>query len=154
MIARQHLVASCALLIAAGCASGPAANKQTISPSGVSRLAPYSAAVRSGDFVYFSGVVGLRPGTRELVSGGIRRETEQALDNLRDALRAADVRPEDVIKCTVFLADMRDYDVMNEIYGDFFKSDPPARSAVGVAGLPLGARVEIECIAAMPKPRK
>jgi reactive intermediate/imine deaminase len=150
----RNLAVSCAFLVAAGCASGPAANKQTISPSGASQLAAYSPAVRSGNFVFFSGVVGLRPGTRELVSGGIRRETEQALDALRDALRAAEVRAEDVIKCTVFLADMRDYDVMTEVYGEFFKSDPPARSAVGVAGLPLGARVEIECIAAMPKPRK
>ncbi|MGH7446263.1 MAG: RidA family protein [Longimicrobiales bacterium] len=118
-----------------------------MAPAGSSTLAPYSPAVRTGGLVFLSGQVGLRPGTRELAAGGIAAETQQALDNVRSVLAAAALEPADVVKCTVFLADMRDYDAMNAVYARFFASEPPARSAVGVNGLPLGARVEIECIA-------
>src|SRR5690606_17959641 len=108
---------------------------------GTSTLAPYSPAIRTGDLVFLSGQVGLRPGTRELAAGGVAGETEQALENVRAVLAAAGLTPADVVKCTVFLADMRDYGAMNEVYARFFDSAPPARSAVGVNGLPLGARV-------------
>lgn len=121
--------------------------REVIAPPGASRLAPYSAAIRSGDLVFLSGQVGLRPGTRELVSGGIAEETRQTLENIRAVLTAAGLSPADLLKCTVFLADIAEYEAMNRVYGGFFEADPPARSAVGVSGLPLGARVEIECIA-------
>lgn len=136
-----------ASMTAAACASSPA--KQAIAPPGATRLAAYSPAIRSGDFVFLSGSIGLRPGTRELVSGGIVPETEQALANIRESLRIAGLEPGDVVKCTVFLTDMNEYEPMNTVYAAFFAgTDPPARSAVGVASLPLNARVEIECIAA------
>lgn len=138
------------LAATSACASGSGGtvHKRAITPPGAVRLAPYSTAVRTGDLIFFSGVVGSVPGGG-LVEGGIREETQQALDNLSRAMEAAGVRAEDLVKCTVFLADIRDYAAMNEVYGAFFEgSDPPARSAVGVSGLPIGARVEIECIAA------
>lgn len=128
------------------CASA-AADRVVIAPAGSSSLAPYSPAIRTGDLVFLSGQVGLRPGTRELAAGGVTAETEQTLENVRTVLAAAGLDPSDVVKCTVFLSDMRDYDAMNAVYGRFFPAAPPARSAVGVNGLPLGARVEIECIA-------
>lgn len=131
-----------------GCAAAATPAKQVIAPPGATRLAPYSPAVRSGNLVFLSGVIGTRPGTRELVAGGVGPETRQALENVRTNLAAAGLALGDVIKCTVFLASISDYDAMNAVYGEFFAQDPPARSAVGVAGLPLGARVEIECIAA------
>ncbi|MCI0435614.1 MAG: Rid family detoxifying hydrolase [Gemmatimonadetes bacterium] len=126
--------------------SGP--RKQVLNAPGIARLAPYSSSIRSGDLVFFSGVIGTRPGGGALIAGGIREETRQTLDNLAAVMSVANVSKEDVVKCTVFLADIRDYAAMNEVYGEFFRPDPPARSAVGVAGLPAGARVEIECVAA------
>lgn len=140
------LVLTCAC--ASACASANRSpDREVIAPAGSSTLAPYSPAIRAGDLVFLSGQVGLRPGTRALAAGGIAGETEQALENVRTVLAAAGLSPADVVKCTVFLADMRDYDAMNAVYSRFFDSAPPARSAVGVNGLPLGARVEIECIA-------
>jgi 2-iminobutanoate/2-iminopropanoate deaminase len=118
-------------------------------PAGATRTAPYSPGIRAGDLLFLSGTTGVRPGTRELVPGGIAAETRQALENVRATLRAAGYELRDVVKCTVFLADIRDYDAMNVVYAGFFPADPPARSALGVAGLPLGARVEIECLAAV-----
>ena len=129
------------------CATATSPGRDVIAPAGSSSLAPYSPAIRTGDLVFLSGQIGLRPGTRELAAGGVSAETEQALENVRTVLTAAGLSPADVVKCTVFLADMRDYEAMNAVYGRFFASAPPARSAVGVSGLPLGARVEIECIA-------
>lgn len=125
---------------------GSSARREGIVPSGVQRPAFYTPAVRAGELIFFSGVIGTRQGGG-LAPGGIEGETRQALQNLERALDAADVRRQDVVKCTVFLADIRDYDAMNAVYRDFFRNDPPARSAVGVSGLPAGARVEIECIA-------
>lgn len=141
---RFRLVTAC-LAITAGCAHTPA--REVITPPGATSLAPYSAAVRSGELVFLSGQIGLVPGTSQLIEGGIAEETRQALDNVRTVLEMAGLTPADVVKCTVFLADIRDYDAMNSVYGEFFRTEPPARSALGVGGLPLGARVEIECIA-------
>jgi 2-iminobutanoate/2-iminopropanoate deaminase len=132
---------------AGACAGSATPAREIIAPVGTSTLAPYSPGVRTGDLVFLSGQIGLRPGTRELAAGGIAAETEQALENVRAVLTVAGLTPADVVKCTVFLADMLDYDAMNTVYARFFHSAPPARSAVGVNGLPLAARVEIECIA-------
>lgn len=140
-------VFSCLCVSACAAAAAPSGGRDVIAPAGSSTLAPYSPAVRTGGLVFLSGQVGLLPGTRELAAGGIAAETRQALDNVRSVLAAAGLEPADVVKCTVFLADMRDYEAMNTVYARFFTSEPPARSAVGVNGLPLGARVEIECIA-------
>lgn len=143
---RNALVLSLAFATAA-CASAPPPDREVVAPPGSSSLAPYSPAIRVGGLVFLSGQVGLRPGTRELASGGIEAETRQALENVNALLATAGLTPADVVKCTVFLADMGDYAAMNRVYGEFFAAEPPARSAVGVNGLPLNARVEIECIA-------
>jgi 2-iminobutanoate/2-iminopropanoate deaminase len=133
--------------VLAACASGAGPRKQTIAPPGQTGPALYSPAVRSGNLIFFSGIIGTRPGAG-LVEGGIEGEMRQVLSNLERVMTAANVTRADIIKCTVFLADIRDYDAMNAVYRQFFTEQPPARTAVGAAGLPLGARVELECFAA------
>jgi 2-iminobutanoate/2-iminopropanoate deaminase len=145
---RILLRATIVTLCTTACASQQGViRKQTINPPNAQRLAPYSTAVRSGNLVFFSGVIGSRPGGAG-VPEGTEAQTQQALDNLRANLTTAGLDPGDIVKCTVFLVDIADYAVMNRVYGQFFQQDPPARSAVAVAALPANARVEIECIAA------
>jgi 2-iminobutanoate/2-iminopropanoate deaminase len=110
-------------------------------------VGPYSQAIRSADLVFASGQVGLDPETGALVEGGVAAQTERALTNLREVLQAAGCGLGDVVKTTVFLTDMADFAAMNQVYGAWFGDSPPARSTVGVAALPLGARVEIEAVA-------
>ena len=141
-------LAACSVTASRSGAAGEGVAREVVAPAGSSTLAPYSPAIRSGGFLFLSGQVGLRPGSRELVPGGITPETRQALDNVRTILAAAGLAPRDVVKCTVFLVDMAEYAAMNAVYGEFFATEPPARSAVAVAALPLAARVEVECIAA------
>lgn len=107
---------------------------------------PYSDAVAADDFVFLSGALGINRSTAELAPGGIGPETLQAMQNIRRALDEFALDMDDVVKCTVFLADMNEWDAMNEVYTTFFRV-PPARSAVEVSRLGLDARVEIECIA-------
>ena len=122
--------------------------KEVIIPEGGAKpLAPYSPGIRVGPFVYTAGQVGLDPATGELVQGGVQAETRQALNNLRKILEAAGSDLAHVIKTTVFLNDINDYGPMNEVYGEFFTNDPPARSALEVGKLPIGAQVEIEAVA-------
>lgn len=108
-------------------------------------VGPYSPVVRAGDLVFTAGQIGIVDGA--LVPGGLEAETRQALDNLQEVLATAGATLGDVVKVTVFLADMGDFAAMNSIYSERFGEHRPARSAVGVAALPLGARVEIEAIA-------
>ena len=126
--------------------------RQVIQAEGVARLPVSSSAVRSGDLLLLSGQLGTLPDVDPptLVDGGIAAETRQAMDNVVSVLAAAGAGPEDVLRCTVFLADMDDHATMNRIYREYFPADPPARSAVAVSGLALDARVEIECIATVP----
>jgi 2-iminobutanoate/2-iminopropanoate deaminase len=148
LLAFAVLFVMCATSLSACTSRGPY-NREVIAPGNAQTLATYSPAIRAGGFVFFSGQIGLRPNGQGL-AGNIRDETRQALDNLRSLMDAADVHVRDLVKCTVFLADIRDYAQMNEVYAGFFAPDPaPARSAIGVAGLPAGARVEIECIASV-----
>jgi 2-iminobutanoate/2-iminopropanoate deaminase len=122
--------------------------KEIIIPAGGSKpLAPYSPGIRSGRLVFTAGQVGLVPGTRDLVAGGVAAQARQALENLKTILEAGGGGLETVLKTTVFLADMNDYAAVNDVYAEFFSEDPPARSAVQVAALPIGALVEIEAIA-------
>lgn len=107
----------------------------------------YSQAVRTGDLVFCSGQVGINPETGELVSGGVQAETDQCLRNLSAVLEAAGLTLADVVKATVYLADIDDFKAMNEVYATYFELDPPARAAFAVKGLPLGAKVEIEAVA-------
>jgi 2-iminobutanoate/2-iminopropanoate deaminase len=111
-------------------------------------IGPYSQAIKSGGLVFCSGQIGLTPGTSSIVAGGIQTETERALENLKAVLAASGASLEDVVKTTVFLASMDEFTKMNEVYGRYFPSRPPARSTVAAAGLPKGARVEIEAVAA------
>jgi 2-iminobutanoate/2-iminopropanoate deaminase len=141
----QFLVLAGALAFAA-CTSAAPAGKANINPPGATRLGPYSTAVRTGNLVFFSGVIGVRAGGAGLPEG-TEAQTRQALENLRGNLSLAGLAPNDVVKCTVFMVDMADYQVVNQVYGQFFTENPPARSAVAVAALPANARVEIECIA-------
>ena len=110
-------------------------------------VGPYSQAIRVGDLVYTAGQLGIDPATGKLVEGGIQAQTRQALTNLAAVLEAAGSDPAHVVKTTVFLQDIGEFKAMNEVYATFFPQEPPARSAVEVAALPLGARVEIEAVA-------
>ena len=107
---------------------------------------PFSSAVRVGDTLYLSGNIGNIPGTMDLAEGGIAGETRQTLENIKRTLETFGSSMDRVVKCTVFLADMAEWEAMNEVYRTFFEN-PPARSALGASGLALDARVEIECIA-------
>jgi len=108
---------------------------------------PFSPAVRANGFLFLSGQIGT-DSTGKVVAGGVQAETRQAMSNIRDVLRRAGSSLDRVVKCTVFMADMTEWGAMNEVYITFFPQRPPARSAAGANGLALGARVEIECIAA------
>jgi 2-iminobutanoate/2-iminopropanoate deaminase len=110
-------------------------------------VGPYSQAVRVGDFVFTAGQIPLDPTTGQLVEGGIEVQARQALTNVSAVLEAAGTSLVNVVKTTVFLADMGEFKAMNGVYAEFFPEAPPARSAVQVAALPLGARIEIEAIA-------
>lgn len=110
-------------------------------------IGPYSQAIRSGDLIFLSGQIPLDPATGELVRGTIEAEVTRVLDNIRAVLDAAGARPDDVVRTTVYLTDMADFQAMNGVYAKFFGDARPARSTVQVAGLPRGARVEIDVIA-------
>jgi reactive intermediate/imine deaminase len=109
--------------------------------------AAYSQATTDGDLVFTAGQIALTPDGDALTSEPIEVQTEQALENLEAVLEEAGSSLEDVLKVTVFLADIDDFEAMNEVYAGFFDSDPPARSAVQAGALPLGMAVEIEAIA-------
>lgn len=113
-------------------------------------VGPYSQAIWAGDFVFTAGQLGLDPATGKLVEGGIEAQTRQALTNLSAVLAAAGASLAQVVKTTVFLQDIGDFKAMNGVYAQFFAADPPARSAVQAAALPLGGLVEIEAVAVMP----
>lgn len=120
--------------------------KQIISTSGApAAIGPYSQAVRVGQFLFASGQLGLDPATGELPEG-IEAQTRQALANMQAVLAAAGATPKDVVKTTIFLADMADFAVVNRIYAEIFGEEPPARSTVQVAALPKNGLVEIEMI--------
>lgn len=112
---------------------------------------PFSEAVRVGGTLYLSGMVGVVPGTDSLVAGGIAAETRQTMENIRAVLRAHGSSLDRVFKCTVFLADIGEWGAFNEVYRGFFAAPYPARSALGADGLALGARVEVECLAAVSR---
>lgn len=110
-------------------------------------IGPYSQAIQCGNILYASGQLGLNPETGEFPQGGIKAQTEQSFKNVKAILEAAGYSINDVVKTTVFLADMNDFAVMNQVYASQFSADFPARSAVAVKTLPKNALVEIEVIA-------
>src|SRR6188474_1295543 len=110
-------------------------------------IGPYSQAIKAGGFVFVSGQIPIDPQTGQFVPGGIAGQTESVLKNLSAVLEAAGSSLDQVVKTTVFLADMKEFSGMNEVYATFFSSPPPARATVAAAGLPRDARVEIEAVA-------
>lgn len=119
-------------------------NSGKVLPTGL----PLSEAVRVGDTLYLSGQVGVTPGALKLVPGGLKEEARQTMENIRTSLQAHGYSMRDLVKCTVMLADISEWAAFNEVYKTFFDGRYPARSALGANGLALGARVEVECIAA------
>jgi 2-iminobutanoate/2-iminopropanoate deaminase len=113
---------------------------------------PFAEAVRVGDMLYLSGQIGT-DSTGQLVSGGIGPETRQTLANVATVLARHGATIDDVVKCTAMLADVKEWAAMNQVYVTFFKAHLPARSAFGTSGLALGARLELECMALLPKQR-
>lgn len=143
------LVGLCVTLLLAGCAPGP--RRQAINPRGISPLVPaYSVGIRHGDMVFVSGMTGVKPGTQDIIDGGVAVQTRQALENIRTVLETGGASMADVGECTVFLLDMADYAAMNGVYIEFFKVNPPARATLAVSALPRpAARVEIKCSAVL-----
>ena len=124
--------------------------KQVISTEKAPRaIGPYSAAIRVGEMIFTAGQIPIDPATGEVVSGGIEAEARQALTNLQYVLEAAGASLKDVVKTTVFLAEMEDFPKLNAVYAEFFSEKPPARSTVAVKTLPKGVRVEVEAIAVL-----
>lgn len=121
--------------------------KKVFIPEGAAIVGPYSPAVKAGNLVYFSGQIPLDSTTGKIVEGDISAQAEQCFKNLLNVLASAGLTTDDVVKSTVFLTDMGDFKAVNEVYAKFFNSPYPARSAIGVASLPLGAKIEIEVIA-------
>lgn len=110
-------------------------------------IGPYSQAVSANGFVFCSGQVPFEPSSMELVSGSIAEETTRCMQNLEAVLKEAGTELANVVKTTIYVTNMDDFGEVNGAYASFFSSEPPARATVGVAALPKGARVEIECIA-------
>ncbi|MDE0608341.1 MAG: RidA family protein [Anaerolineaceae bacterium] len=116
-------------------------------PDAPAALGPYSHAVSANGFVFTAGQVGIVPGSGALAEGGVEAQTRQVMENISAVLRAAGTGFDRVVKTTIFLASMDDFATVNGIYAQYFPQDPPSRSTVAVAGLPLGALVEIETVA-------
>ena len=119
------------------------ATKQAPTPIG-----PYSQGVIAGGLLFVSGQIPIDPATDQLVEGDIKAQTEQVLKNVLAVLKEAKMGPENVVKATIFLADIADFPQMNEVYGRFLGKEPPARSTIQAGALPKGARIEIDVIAA------
>lgn len=143
----RHLAAS--LLLAATLPNAYATDVEHLNRSdALPPDLPFSEAVRVGNLYFLSGQLGIKPGTMALVEGGIEAEARQTMENIATVLKANGLSMNDVVKCTVMLADMSEWGTFNEVYRSFFTPPYPARSAFGANGLGLGARAEVECIAA------
>lgn len=121
-------------------------NKSGHLPDGL----PFSEAVRVDDTLFLAGQVGNLPGTLDIIPGGMQAEARQTLQNVGSILEANGLTMRDIVKCTVMMQDMSEWGDFNKVYASFFEPPYPARSAFGASGLALGARVELECIAAFP----
>jgi reactive intermediate/imine deaminase len=143
-----------ALALMATMSSGAADKPQFLnSPRALQLDRPFSEAVRAGDFLYLSGQIGEDPASAKLPPGGIEPEARQALANVKHVLEANGASLSEVVKCTVFLADIAEWPAFNTVYREFFKKPFPARSALAASGLAMNARVELECIAYVPQKR-
>ena len=110
-------------------------------------IGPYSQAIQAGNFLFLSGQIPLDPKTGELVKGNIRQQTQQVLENIKGVLESQGLGMDNVVKATIFLKDIGNFNQVNEIYATYFPSSPPARSTVGVSKLPRDADIEIEVVA-------
>jgi len=110
-------------------------------------IGPYSQAVQMGNFLFCSGQIAIDPKTGQVSAGDVKAQAQLVMKNIEAVLKAADLKFDNVVKTTIFLTSMNDFASVNEVYGQYFKSQPPARSTVAVAGLPKGVQVEIEVIA-------
>ena len=110
-------------------------------------IGPYSQAIQTGNLLFVSGQVAIQKSTGNLIMGNIQEETHQVMKNLSEILKAADMDFAQVVKCTIFLKEMNDFPKVNEVYGSYFSSQPPARETVEVGRLPKDVNVEISCIA-------
>ena len=118
------------------------------SPKAPVPIGPYNQAVLANNTLYLSGQIGLNPATMELVEGGIMKETDQVMQNLKSVLEAAEMNFENVVKSSIFLADMNDFKIVNQVYNSYFKNDSaPARETIAVKALPKSVNVEISMIA-------
>jgi len=116
-------------------------------PDAPAAIGPYSQAIRSGNFIFCSGQIPLDPKSGEMVADDIGAQTRRVLDNISGLLKAEGLSLGDVLKTTIFLTDLGNFQIVNEIYGSYFNNQPPARSTVQVSALPKGAKIEIEVIA-------
>jgi 2-iminobutanoate/2-iminopropanoate deaminase len=121
--------------------------RKAIQTQGAAVVGPYSPGVMAGDFVFLSGQTPLDPATGRLLEGGVGAQAEQCFRNLFAVLEAAGMSPDQVVRVGVYLTDMADFGAMNEVYARQFNAPYPARTTIGVASLPLGARIEIELVA-------
>jgi reactive intermediate/imine deaminase len=131
-------------------AAAPVTPQYNAMPSTGGAPLPFSESVRLGDTLFISGQIGNLPGTLTLAPGGISSEARQALDNIKAIIERRGGSMDRVIKCTVFLADIKDWPAFNDVYREYFKTNPPARSALAASGLAFNARAEVECIAFLP----
>jgi reactive intermediate/imine deaminase len=145
------LVVVLSSFLLAGCAAAgrPAKVERFPMPGDAEGKLPFADEVIAGGFVFQTGKLGFDPATQKLVPGGIQAETRQTMELIKQGFARHGLGMDRVVKCTVFMADMKEWPAMNEIYVQYFEGVKPARSAFGVNGLALGARVEIECLAAL-----
>ncbi|MDQ8166085.1 MAG: RidA family protein, partial [Gemmatimonadota bacterium] len=142
-------LAACARNPGAATSAAPASGREVLNPPGLAPLVPaYSVAIRSGDQVFVSGMTGIKPGTQDIIDGGVAAQTRQTLENIRASVQAGGATMADVDECTVFLKNIADYAAMNAVYLEFFATAPPARATLSVTALPRpAALVEIKCSA-------
>ena len=131
---------------AASAADVSLVHKGAVYPTGT----PFSEVAVVDGTIYLAGIIGVKPGTLTLVEGGMEAEAKQTMDNVKAALASAGYSMGDLVKCTVMLADISEWGAFNAIYKTYFSDPYPVRSALGANGLALGARVEVECIGAVP----
>ncbi len=120
-------------------------------PKNAPPIGPYSQGIVANGFVFAAGQAGVDPQTKKIVPGGIAAETRQTLENIKNILEAAGCTLADVVSSNVYMVNLGDFSAMNQVYGEYFKENPPARTTVGVASLPMGAAVEITCLAVLPQ---
>ncbi len=131
--------------------SNPTTKRIINSAQAPATIGPYSQAVQAGDMIYTSGQIALDPATGEIVSSDVKAQTEQAMENLKSVIEAGGSDLNHVVKTTLYIKDMNDFQTINEVYGSYFKDNYPARSCVEVSALPKGAIIEIEAIAVVSK---